>query len=61
MFLQLIAADIIDAKPVRGELKWVLSRQAATVVSAFKYEVDANWSGITILDPTKTRNHKLIE
>ena len=61
MFLQLIAADIIDAKPVRGELKWVLSRQAASVVSAFKYEVDANWSGITILDPTKTRNHKLID
>ena len=60
MFLQLIAAGILDARPVRRELKWVLSRQTNSVVSAFTYESVANWSGISLMDPTKKRNHKLL-
>lgn len=60
MFLQLIAADILDAKPRNDELKWVLSRQTSSVVSPFNYELDANWSGIDVIDPKK-RKHKIIE
>ena len=60
MFLQLIAADILDAKPHEGKLKWTLSHASTLVTSQFLYEKETNWCGIDLIRPDKRKYDLLV-
>jgi len=59
MLLQLIAADILDARRYRGIFKWTLARESNSATSPFNYEKESVWCGINLISEQK-RKYKLL-
>ena len=56
MFLQLIAARLIGIEPWKGELRWVICREAKSQNGRhppYKWKNDDNWAGMTLFDENR--------